>query len=143
MSLPPAAPPALGRQDVEQLRWLTVFYYVTTGLLALMGCFPIIHLTIGAFLVFAPDKAARGGDPAFVGWLFIAIAVVIMVVLWSLAALQFAAARAIDRRRRHTFCVVVAAVTAAMCIPFGTALGVFTLIVLMRPQVKAAFGPRA
>ena len=29
---------------------------------------------------------------------------------------------------------------AALSMPFGTVLGVFTIIVLMRPSVKAAFG---
>ncbi len=34
---------------------------------------------------------------------------------------------------------VAAGVTAAMCMPFGTVLGVFTILVLARPAVKAAF----
>jgi hypothetical protein len=136
------APPALAPQDVEQLRWLQIFYYVTTGLMALVGCFPLIHLTIGAFLAFAPAGAAKG-DPKLVGWIFMVIAIALIVFFWVLAGLQYLVARNIERRRRHMFCVVMAAITAATCVPFGTALGVFTIIVLMRPQVKAAFGLRA
>ena len=126
--------------DAEQLRWLTIFYYVTTALFGLFGCFPLIHLTVGLFMVFGPSNTGPGPGPQLAGWLFIAVAVLIMAIGWSLAACQLAVARALQRRRRHTFCVVVAAVTAAMCIPLGTALGVFTILVLMRPQVKAAFG---
>jgi hypothetical protein len=139
---PPAAEPgSLQPSDVEQLRWLTIFYYVTTALFGLVGCFPLIHLTVGLFMLFGPSNTGNTGPaPQLVGGIFIAAAVVIMAVAWSLAACQLAVARALDRRRRHTFCVVVAAVTAATCVPLGTALGVFTLLVLMRPQVKAAFG---
>ena len=139
---PPLEGPGLQPSDVEQLRWLTVFYYVTTALFGLFGCFPLIHLTVGLFMLFGPSNTGPGGGPApqLVGGIFIAAAVLIMAVGWSLAACQFAVARALERRRRHTFCVVVAGVTAAMCVPLGTALGVFTILVLMRPQVKAAFG---
>ena len=130
--------------DVEQLRWLTIFYYVTTALFGLFGCFPLIHLTVGLFMVFGPSNTGPGGPgPQLAGWIFIAAAVLIMAFGWSLAACQLAVARALERRRRHTFCVVVAAVTAAMCVPLGTALGVFTILVLMRPQVKMAFGKTA
>ena len=142
MSAPPPGALGLTQQDVDQLRWIQIFYYVTTGLFALAGCFPLIHLTIGAFLVFAPSANAQG-DPELVGWIFMAIAIAIMTFFWIFAALQFMTARNIERRRRHTLCVVVAAISAATCFPFGTALGIFTIIVLMRPQVKAAFGLRA
>ena len=40
---------------------------------------------------------------------------------------------------RQTFCVVVAAISCCFT-PLGTVLGVFTLIVLFRPSVKALFG---
>ena len=47
----------------------------------------------------------------------------------------------IARTRHWTFCIVVAAVSCAF-FPFGTVLGVFTIIVLSKPDVKAAFdGP--
>ena len=44
------------------------------------------------------------------------------------------------RRRRYLYCLILAGVMAATCMPFGTVLGVFTIIVLMRPSVKQAFG---
>ena len=141
MSTTSAPPPALTRQDVDQLRWVQIFYYVTTAGYAMAGCFPLVHLTIGAFLAFSPGKGQ--GDPRLVGWIFMAVAIALIVFFWILAAIQYLVARNIERRRRHTFCVVVAAITAATCFPLGTALGVFTIIVLMRPQVKAAFGAPA
>ena len=144
MTTAPVETGGLRPSDVEQLRWLTIFYYVTTALFGLMGCFPLIHLTVGLVMVFGPSNTGHGGPgPQLAGWIFVAVAVLIMSVAWSMAACQLTVARSLDRRRRHTFCVAVAAVTAATCVPLGTALGVFTILVLMRPQVKAAFGKAA
>ena len=49
------------------------------------------------------------------------------------------AGRYLARRERYTFCLVVAGVEC-MFMPFGTVLGVFTIIVLSRPSVKDLFG---
>ena len=54
----------------------------------------------------------------------------------------FLAARYLAARRRHMFCVVVAAISCAFS-PLGTVLGVFTLIVLYRPSVREQFSSRA
>lgn len=48
------------------------------------------------------------------------------------------AGRALAQRRRYTFCLVIAGV-ACMFMPFGTVLGVFTIIVLLRDSVKELF----
>ena len=65
----------LQRSDVEQLRWLTIFYYVTTALFGLFGCFPLIHLTVGLFMVFGPSNTGQGGPgPQLVGGIFIVVA---------------------------------------------------------------------
>jgi hypothetical protein len=57
---------------------------------------------------------------------------------WALAACIFAAGRAIAARKRHMFCIVVAALNCTL-FPFGTALGVLSILVLSRPTVKAMF----
>ena len=48
----------------------------------------------------------------------------------------------LQRRKGHTFCQVVAGLTC-LSIPLGTILGVFTFIVLNRPEVKVMFGRTA
>ena len=56
----------------------------------------------------------------------------------TLAVLTVAAGRRLAKYRSHTYCLVVAALLC-LFMPLGTALGVFTLIVLMRPSVKQLF----
>ena len=70
---------------------------------------------------------------------FNAIWLSFMAYLWTLAVLLFLTGRNIDRRRHHTFCLVVACVEC-LFLPLGTVLGIFTIAVLLRPSVKGLFG---
>jgi hypothetical protein len=50
------------------------------------------------------------------------------------------AGRSLARRKRYLFCLIVAGTMCVMCNPLGTVLGVFTIVVLLRPSVKELFG---
>jgi hypothetical protein len=54
----------------------------------------------------------------------------------------FLAGRNLAQQRRYTFCLVIAGLLCIF-IPFGTVLGVFTIVVLVRPSVKALFEQQA
>lgn len=127
-------------RDEDHLRLLTVFHYVVAGLTALFALFPLFHLALGLFMVFAPDKFAGKGEspPVFVGWIFVGFAAMFIFAGWTLAALTLVAGRFLSKRRHYMFCLVMAAIQCAF-FPFGTALGVFTLIVLLRDSVKQLF----
>jgi hypothetical protein len=56
----------------------------------------------------------------------------------TLSACIAFAGRFLRRRTHRTFCLAVAAVSCLFT-PFGTVLGVFTLIVLSREGVRQAF----
>lgn len=129
-------------QDQEQLKLLAVFHYVVGGLVALFSCLPVLHIIIGIVMIAAPGKMSSSGGPppAFIGWLFVAIGGFVVLTGWAIAACIVAAGRFLAARRRYLFCVVVAAVEC-MFMPFGTVLGVLTIIVLMRDSVKASFAP--
>jgi hypothetical protein len=140
-TLPPNYVPPSSSVDADHLQLLTVFHYVLAGLTALFGCFPCIHLALGiAFLsgAFPPDQHGNG-PPRFIGVFFIAIALFLIAWFWALAVLIFLGAQNLRQRRRYTFCFVVAAIEC-LFMPFGTVLGIFTIIVLMRPTVKQLFG---
>ena len=64
--------------------------------------------------------------------------VVIGVFLLILAIMNLMSAHYLRKRRKRLFIMVTAGFNCA-CIPFGTALGVFTLIVLSRPSVEALY----
>lgn len=130
---------AANPQDAEHLRLLGIFHYVVAGMLALFACIPFIHFFVGIVMVIGSFFAPNQNEPTFfVGMLFVALAGVIIFMGWLVAGLLAYAGRCLDRRQHYTFCFVMAAV-ACFFMPVGTALGVFTIIVLSRPSVKAVF----
>jgi hypothetical protein len=129
-------------QDEEQLRLLSIFHYVCAGLAAFVACFPIIHLVIGMVLLLNPNLfATPNAQPhpeVFVALMFVVMASVFIVLGWTFAACVAYAGRCLARRKKYTFCIVMAGVLC-LFMPFGTILGVFSIIVLMRPTVKTLF----
>ena len=121
-------------QDEQYLRLLSIFHYVVGGVAAFFACIPFIHFFIGmAMLTGAIDDA-----PAFVGLMFVVMSIVAITIGWVFAACLIVAGKSLARRKRYMFCLVMAAISC-MFMPFGTVLGVFTIIVLMRPEVKELF----
>jgi len=123
----------------EHLRILAVFHYVVGGLAALVACFPFIYLFVGIAMVVAADSNPHNGPPAIIGFFFIAVALAIILAGWALAAATVYAGYCLQQRRRYMYCFVMAGI---LCVffPFGTVLGVFTILVLLKPEVKAEFG---
>jgi hypothetical protein len=129
-------------QDNEHLNLLAVFHFVLAGLGAFVACFPILHLVIGIVVLVAPASIEIPDEAqiprVLFGVLFTVIPLTIILVGWTIAFLIYRAGRCLQRHESYTFCLVMAGV---MCLfmPLGTALGVFTIIVLMRPTVKTMF----
>ncbi|HEX8244182.1 MAG TPA: hypothetical protein VF541_11815 [Longimicrobium sp.] len=127
-------------QDAEHLRLLAIFHTIAAVLTALFASIFIAHVVFG--IAALRDPASFGGtdgppDAAF-GWIFVAMGSLAVLAGWALAVLIFLAGRYLRQRRHYTFCLVVAGLSC-MIMPFGTALGIFSLIVLLRPTVKPLF----
>ena len=128
-------------KDEEHLKLLVIFHYILAGLVTLFSLFPVLHLGIGLAMVFAPEKFSQPNQtppPQFVGWLFAGLAGAFIIMGFVCALLVFLAGRSISKRKRYTFCLVIAGLECLM-FPFGTALGVFSIIVLVRDSVKQLF----
>jgi len=126
-------------QDEEHLRLLSIFHYIAGGLTAVFALFPLIHLAIGLFLLLAPEKFEMNqAAPRFVGWLFVIIPAVFIVCGLSLAVSMIVSGRFLAARRHYLFCLVTAAIECIV-MPFGTILGVFSIVVLTRDSVKVMF----
>lgn len=127
------------RQDLEHLNLLAVFYYIMAGLIGLGGFIPIIHVAMGLFMIStARTKGGADAELATVGMFFVLFAAAIMLALWALAVCTALAGRFLQQQRHYIFCMVVAALLCTNA-PLGTTLGVFTIIVLVRPSVKTLF----
>jgi hypothetical protein len=126
--------------DHENLRLLSVFHYVVAGLAGLFSLLPIFHITMGALLVSGKlgDPNEQAADRLF-GMLFILMGVCLLVIGFAYAAAMALAGRNLTRHRNYVFCLVMAALSCAF-FPFGTVLGVFTIIVLQKDSVRQLFG---
>lgn len=138
-------PPLLPNRDEEHLKLLAMFHYIVAGLGALFACMPLIHVFIGIMmtqdpsLFNGPHAAPAGGPPpAFIGYLFASVGAFFVLLGWGLAVCTFISGRFLAKRRERTFSFGVAALLCCF-FPFGTALGVFTIIVLSRESVIRAY----
>ncbi len=128
--------------DAQHLRLLSIFHYVVGGLTVLFACFPLIHLGLGLAMVFSPaffeTKPGEHPPPQAIGWLFSCLGFSMFLVGQTIAVCTILAARFIARRKRYWFIFVMACIQCAF-FPFGTVLGVFTIITLSRERVKSLF----
>ena len=131
-------------QDLEHLRLLSIFHYIVAALTFLFACLPLIHLFFGIAMITGWEGFEGDKPPAFVGWFLTCFAGVFILAGWTLAICIAQAGRYLMQRTHYTFCLVIAAI-ACILMPLGTALGIFTIIVLMRPSVREMFegGPVA
>ncbi|HEY3447989.1 MAG TPA: hypothetical protein VGK67_16655 [Myxococcales bacterium] len=130
--------------DLDTLKVLAIFHYVLAGLSALGGGFFLLYAALGGFLLRRSDLFTGGGrntppPPPFVGALFIGLGVGLFAAGLAFAVAIAVAGRSLSRQVRYVYCLVVAGFCCLLT-PYGTVLGVFTIVVLMRPGVKALFG---
>ena len=130
-------------EDEQHLKLLSTFHYVVGGVAGLFACFPIIHLVVGiAILISSFTQPSQSGPPALFGLFFIVLAGSFILFGWAFAICIILAGRFIAKRKNYMFCLVMAGIECVFT-PFGTVLGVFTIITLVRSSVKEIFEAQA
>ena len=127
--------------DAEHLRLLPVFYWIMGGLSIFLSLYGLIYVAVGVLFALLPWDAtgpASEAPPAFMGWFFVLFGALFILAIGSFAAAQILAGVWIRKRKHRTACLVIAGFTC-LSVPFGTALGVLTFIVLLRPSVTPLF----
>lgn len=126
----------------EQLNLLAIFHYVVGGLHALFGSFGLIHVSLGAAILFGlfPKESHAAARPEMVvAAIFVIVGGTIVAASWTLGAFTILSGRRIAQRRSRKFSVIVGAINCAI-IPLGTTLGIFTLILLNRREADEEYG---
>jgi hypothetical protein len=126
------------KADADHLRLLSIFHFVGAGLAVLgMGFLTLHYIVFHAFLA-NPDiwRNQKGAVPpprelfAIFKWFY----VVFGAWLAASGVANLLSGLFIGRRKYRIFSLAVAGMNC-IHIPFGTVLGVFTFIVLLRPSV--------
>ena len=130
-------------QDLEHLQMLSTFHFIIAALAGLFSLLPVIHLAFGMVMIGGGIVGAFAEGPeslvfSAMGCLFTLLPLAIISAGLTYAYFMVKAGRSLVAHENHKLCVVMAAISCAFT-PFGTVLGVLTLIVLMRPPVQALF----
>jgi hypothetical protein len=141
----PYAPSAAGpvsyeHPDAGALRVLVILEFIWGGLTLLASCFSFFYIGLGIVFVAGAGGSANGPAEMF-GPLFIVIGSVSLLLIVGTSVLAFLSASFISNRKNRVFCIVVSAFHC-LGFPFGTALGIFGLIMLLKPSVKDLFEGR-
>lgn len=128
-------------KDLNELGILSILHFVMAGLAALAGSIPVVHLLLGLKMLSDPSFLGGGGRPPPFnpGWVFVGVGAFAILLGWTWAFVLVFSGLSLRAQRRYWFCFVVACLTC-LNVPLGTALGVFTILVLNRPSVKKLFG---
>lgn len=132
-------------EDVSHLKTLSIAHYAVGGIIAFFGCLPLMHVAMGLALVSGMGESFPGAAEtanhmdSFVGWMFVGIGLFAFIMVQAMALVMIFSGSFLRKRRHYMFSFVVACVACAF-VPFGTVLGVFTIIVLSRESVKSLYG---
>ena len=128
--------------DDEQLRILSIFHYIVAAVAGLFSLLPIFHITMGGLMM--AGRLGSQDDPTFdrlFGLLFVLMGTAFLLAGFAYAVCMALAGRYLSERRHYVFCLVMAALSCAF-VPFGTILGVFTIITLQKDPVRLMFANR-
>ena len=135
-------PTTLDPDKKQYLQYLAIGHYVMAAMALVFGSIPILQILAGLFM--ATDvlgSVVRDVPTAGLaaGVIFMLIGLIYVLAAWVYGLFMIKAAKALKEQRNHNLCVVMAAVSC-LFVPVGTVLGIFTLLVLLDDDVKAAFG---
>jgi hypothetical protein len=130
-------------KDEEQLRLLSIFYFIWGGLSALGILLGLFYVGIGMAMATGAIPPPQGGEapPPAVGWMLVGFGAVIGVfsLLYSIGLII--AGRRLRQQRSYVLCMVMAGISC-INVPIGTVLGIFTFVLLGRESVKALFAKK-
>lgn len=141
MTIPPLLNQDQQRKDNDQLKLLAVFHFVVGGL-ALFGIgFLFLHYFIMDTVFSRPElwKNHRGNFPPQQFWsIFVWFYLFMGAVMLIGCLVNILSGVFLLKKKHHLFSLVVAGLNCLQ-IPFGTALGVCTIIVLQRESVRQSY----
>lgn len=135
--------PIASEQELKHLDLLSTFHYVLGAITGLFACFPILHIIMGITFIIGLDGAEIGDKEGAIaahlmGWIFVIMGSILVLAGWLVATLMVVTGINLKKRKRYTFCMVTSAIECTF-MPFGTVLGILTIVMLSKPHIKALF----
>jgi hypothetical protein len=165
--LPPLAPEVEQQIIVrERFRLLALGYYIKGGVGAVFVSFFLFHFIFFLALSFMPESRWQGparpattaqsasvlpspspapinqGPPVVLLRIVAAVIGAIILLGWTFGALTIYAGRCVQKRNHRVFVYVMAGLNCFL-LPWGTLLGVATIIVMQSPAGRREYGGSA
>ncbi len=129
-------------EDIRYLNLLAVFQMIVAGIVGLLSCLPLINLFIGVPMLEAVPYALSQGEffsqSILVPLMFILLPSGMSVIGWMLAVAIALNGYYLKNHKWLNYCMIVSGIETIF-MPFGTVLGVFTIILLTKPNIKNLF----
>ena len=127
-------------KDEQDLNQLATFHYVWGGISVFFACLPLIYMLVGLLLLVAPELMNdMESDEEFpvqiMGILFAAGGLFAFILSQAIAICIILSGKFLAHRKNYMFSFIMACFICMM-FPFGSILGIFTIITLSRESVK-------
>ena len=119
-------------QIASHLHTLKILFFVL-GAIELAAALVLLMAAAGGYLS-ESESPNPNAQPALLAAVLIALG----LLYAGLGVLSFLAGRRVATRQQHTLCTIAAG-AACLSGALGIALGVYALVVLLKPEVKAEF----
>lgn len=123
---------------VRHLSTLSILHYVYGGLTCVMGLFMFAIVGMGLFLQSELVQQSDDPAPAILGGVFQVFGWVMFAFMELIGVLIMLSGRWISLRQNRTVSLILAGL-CCLSFPLGTALGVFTFIVLLNQEVQQEY----
>ena len=127
----------------HDLKLLSIGYFIQGGIILFYGLLFFCYMGfVGTMLAVAQRSVSGGGripiPPGLLGVILVVVIVAALATLVTGAFMLYAGVAL--RRRQHRVLILVMAGLSCLSLPYGTVLGIFTLMVMQRPAAKEIFG---
>ena len=133
--------------DINFLKLLSIFHYIMGGAIAFLALISAIYLIRGILFIVSPESfpiesimilITPGHKLSEYIFTFINGIYFILGVIFAIAVIR--SGRFLRLHKKYWFSFVIACLLCCI-VPFGTVLGILTLIVLSRKSVKELYFP--
>lgn len=128
--------------DEGSLRLLSIFFYILACMSGLAGCIVMSFALLGIAVMAGAVEGLPREIAMFLGLILVVLESIIAIIVWGLGLLETLTARSFATRSRYRFCCVMACLEL-LNVPFGTAVGIFAIVILSRPSVRALYDGNA
>ncbi len=124
-------------EQKNNLDLIATFHFVWGGLKIFASLFVLIYVVIGAGLLVAGTQSSET-EMQLTGGVFLIFGLFTFLLVVALGILSILCGKYLREKRNRMFCLVMSGLACASA-PLGTVLGIFTILEIEKPEIKALF----